>query len=471
MKAIVSCQFFCEKTELDTIGAFENVMEGWDFIMFTDRPDKISVFGTPWTIKYAKPFAPFCGTLSAKHLKWCVHEYLPEVKTVLWIDAFYHVHDVQYFNSLCENFYALKHLDRNDIRDELEAVKICKKSPFSDVHKAKEYIDSLKLSCEPTGLFWTGCVFRKITPEIINLSKNMFELCKISFRDQIWAPLVFKNYLNNFLENKLIQSGDTQNTHKYSDPLYGFKGMVTVILTNHLRPQALIDHVLPNVLSNPSVAKIFILHGIKDSSEKFGINIDQDMFIKEEYNRVIHVGHFRENEIMKTKRRFDFVQKFAHLIDTDYVWFQDDDVTVSAQTFLNCLQTIQHNKKHFFVASHGRKLASDGTYSVQDETGEVDIVLTKALIARKNDVINAFDRIQKIFSNTVFDFLTTLDDDISLCLAASKGMLGCHYAVQNSEVTEVVPHDSAVATSGRKNHMAYRTAVSLVCSIVFKDLA
>ena len=175
MKAIVTCQMFCEKQKLDTILPFADQMPGWTWILFSDKPFNVNCTGTPWTVRHAKPFDPECGTVSAKHIKWCTRDYLPECEEVIWIDAFYSLYDSRYFDSLTERFCTFKHPDRNDVREELRILRACKRAPDADIRAAKQYVATLNLP-KTTGLFWTVCVYRKFDAEIEALGKKVFEL-------------------------------------------------------------------------------------------------------------------------------------------------------------------------------------------------------------------------------------------------------------------------------------------------------
>ncbi|QKF94181.1 nucleotide-diphospho-sugar transferase [Fadolivirus algeromassiliense] len=223
-KVVYSCLFVNGPKKRDQ-PSINNKLEGWDYIMFTNIPDKL--INTGWT-PIQKPLVNNHPIYSAKHYKWCGHKYLSEYDIAIYVDAYMTPnHNVDWNNyankvevyGISNGIIMMKHPNRACIYSECNEIHKCRKDTKANMEKV---INFLKLEGMPTnyGLTAAGLFIRHLKNNELNkFCEELFDLMlKFSYRDQSLLSYMFwknKQQLNCQLTDKFYIRSGKMGDHSY----------------------------------------------------------------------------------------------------------------------------------------------------------------------------------------------------------------------------------------------------------------
>lgn len=160
-------------------------------VLFTDRPDRYQKRG--WEIH--SPVGSFTQPRKeARRYKTLSHSWLPDATHTLWVDGnvtlLVDPVEIAKHTDGGVSLWTARHPTRNCVFDEARTCAAMKKdSPMTLVRQITAYEDFG--FPRAAGLFETGLLLRKHSPEIALLNEEWFrEIDKGSIRDQISLPFV-----------------------------------------------------------------------------------------------------------------------------------------------------------------------------------------------------------------------------------------------------------------------------------------
>jgi hypothetical protein len=159
---------------------------------------------------------------------------------------------------------------------------------------------------------------------------------------------------------------------------------ISAVLMNHARPHLLLhhSHVLHTLALNLWVSQILILHSNPITAFT---NLELSEIIPEPYiQKIQHVDAVQRNIEMGLAIRFYYC---ANQCTNSWVLHLDDDTELDHSAVHHLVQAMQQNP-HRIVGAYGRqyrfwKAPFRYGYDTKDVTGNVEVVLTKALILEK----------------------------------------------------------------------------------------
>jgi hypothetical protein len=168
---------------------------------------------------------------------------------------------------------------------------------------------------------------------------------------------------------------------------------------NHARPHLLLhhSHLLSTLALHPWVSQILILHS--NPATAF-TNLELSETISEPYiQKIQHVDAVQQNIEMGLAIRFYYC---ANLCTNPWVLHLDDDTELDDSAIRQLVQAMQQNP-HRIVGTYGRqyrfwKAPFRYGYDTKDVAGNVEVVLTKALILEK-DICEQFLKYKSIVEN------------------------------------------------------------------------
>ena len=223
-----------------------------------------------------------------------------------------------------------------------------------------------------------------------------------------------------------------------------------VMILNYMRPQNLINHIIPSLLKETIVSRIFIVHGNPDTL--FDVTELADGEIKQ-CGKIWHIGNFKKNTELRCFRRWDLIHTLRKdgVLHEDYILVQDDDIMFHYNEINKLSKALDENKGVLISGSHGRNIV-DNKYLLNYISRKCDIVIGKSIFGRINDICTAVEEIRN--SSVPKDFIM-YEDDITMCYFILKDKQlknKQHYSVPLKHTD--FPSKDAVST--RKNHMERR---------------
>jgi hypothetical protein len=223
-----------------------------------------------------------------------------------------------------------------------------------------------------------------------------------------------------------------------------------VMILNYMRSQNLTDHIIPALLKESIVSRIFIVHGNPDTV--FGVTGLIDGEIRQ-CDKIWHIGNFKKNTELRCFRRWDLIHTLRKegVLHENYIFVQDDDIMFHYNEINKLSKALDENKGVLISASHGRNIV-DNKYILNYIARKCDIVIGKSIFGRVDDICRAVEEIRN--SSVPKDFIM-YEDDITICYFILKDKQiknKQHYSVPLKHTD--LPSKGAV--SGRKNHMERR---------------
>ena len=197
-KVVYSCLFSDNKRRLDEpLIKNDDRLEGWDYIIFTNVPNKVIDSG--W-VPINKELINNHAVYTAKHYKWVAHKYLEDYDIAIYVDAYMSPSKMDwnaYINKLnaddIDNGIILKkHMHRGCIYRECHAIAHCRKDTKINMDKVINFLKDEKMP-ENYGLSEGGLFIRHLKNGPINiLLEELFELMlKFTYRDQALLSYIF----------------------------------------------------------------------------------------------------------------------------------------------------------------------------------------------------------------------------------------------------------------------------------------
>lgn len=223
-----------------------------------------------------------------------------------------------------------------------------------------------------------------------------------------------------------------------------------VMILNYMRPQNLIDHIIPSFLKEANVSRIFIVHGNPD--KVFDVTKLADGEIKQ-CGKIWHIGNFKKNTELRCFRRWDLIHTLQKdgVLHEDYILVQDDDVMFHYNEINKLSIALDQNKGVLISGSQGRNIV-DNKYIINKISGKCDIVIGKSIFGRINDICTAVEKIRN--SSVPKDFFI-YEDDITMCyfILKDKNLKNKqHYSI----LLKCTEFPSKDGVSDRKIHMQMR---------------
>jgi len=132
----------------------------------------------------------------------------------------------------------------------------------------------------------------------------------------------------------------------------------------------------------------------------------------------------------------------APLMQSDTIWFQDDDVVLTPDQFEKIYRAFRQDPSRIY-GCRGRNI-ENGRYQVQTVYGECDIVIGQTMLFKRNLLTNFFSALFRISTDLI-------EDDIVFSLSCGRR----HFAVDVEPLREVGWDDEA-ALWRRPDHFARR---------------
>ncbi|ARF11461.1 hypothetical protein Klosneuvirus_1_318 [Klosneuvirus KNV1] len=198
-KVVYSCLFSDGKRKIDEpYIKEEDKLVGWDYIMFTNIPDKI--INTGWT-PISKPIVHNSAVYSAKCYKWLAHQHIVNYDIAIYVDAYLSpkkdINWQDYIDKLNSNvanngIILLKHPVRNCIYKECEIIYKYRKDKIENMQKVINFLKNEGMP-EAYGLYECGLFIRHLKNKDFNrLCEELFVLMlRYTYRDQALLSYVF----------------------------------------------------------------------------------------------------------------------------------------------------------------------------------------------------------------------------------------------------------------------------------------
>ena len=223
-----------------------------------------------------------------------------------------------------------------------------------------------------------------------------------------------------------------------------------VMILNYMRAENITNHILPELLKEAMVSRIFIVHGNPETV--FGVTNLLDGEIRQ-VDRVWHIGNYAKNEELRCFRRWDIIQQLRKdgILTEDVIFVQDDDIVFHPNE-INKLNKAMKDKKGVLISgSHGRNI-TENKYILNYISRNCDIVIGKSIFGRVDDICRA---VEEIYTSDIPRDLIKFEDDITLCYFILKDKQlknKQHYSVPLKHTD--LPSKNALCTRG--NHMERR---------------
>lgn len=222
-----------------------------------------------------------------------------------------------------------------------------------------------------------------------------------------------------------------------------------VIILNYMRPKNLIDHIIPSLLKETIVSRIFIAHGNPDNV--FGVTELADGEIKQN-EKIWHVGNFNKNTELRCFRRWDLIHtlKKNGVLHEDYILVQDDDILFHYNEINKLSKALKENKG-ILIGGFGRNII-DKNYIYKNITGKCDIVIGRSIFGRISDICTA---VEEIRNRNVPKDLYIYEDDITMCyfILKDKKLKNKQHYKLDLKFTNFSSNDGVW---NRKNHLEMR---------------
>lgn len=179
----------------------ENKLDGYDYVIFTNIPDKIANSG--WTPIY-KDLINDHAIYTSKYYKWCSHKYLLDYDICIFVDAYmmpkptinwspYELKlNDENINDAC---VIMKHPQRICIYKECDAIVACKKDTRANMDRVVAYLKENNMPAN-YGLTENGLFMRHLKNEKFNVFCEEFYnlMSQYSYRDQSFLSYMFWKY-------------------------------------------------------------------------------------------------------------------------------------------------------------------------------------------------------------------------------------------------------------------------------------
>lgn len=198
-KVVYSCLFWNGKRKLDEpFIQPEDKLEGYDYMMFTNVPDKLT--NTGW-MPINKPLINDHPIYTAKYYKWNAHQYLTDYNIGIYVDAYLSPNNnIQWndyisqlkINGLYDGIILMKHPFRQCIYVECDAIHQCRKDTKVNMDKVINFLQSENMP-KDYGLCQAGLFIRNFKNNDVNqMCEELFMLMlKNTYRDQALISYVF----------------------------------------------------------------------------------------------------------------------------------------------------------------------------------------------------------------------------------------------------------------------------------------
>lgn len=226
-KVVYSCLFSDGKRKVDDPYIKEcDKLEGWDYIMFTNIPDK--VINTGWKPIF-KPIINNSAVYSAKCYKWLAHQHISDYDIGIYIDAYLAPKKDknwdEYINKLKpdtinDGVILLKHPVRKCIYKECDIIHKYRKDKKENMDKVIKFLKDVGMP-EEYGLCEGGLFIRHLKNKSFNrICEELFVLMlRFTYRDQALLTYVFwKNQvtINPLLTRDFYFMSGKMGDHDYT---------------------------------------------------------------------------------------------------------------------------------------------------------------------------------------------------------------------------------------------------------------
>jgi len=223
-----------------------------------------------------------------------------------------------------------------------------------------------------------------------------------------------------------------------------------VMVLNYMRPENLINFIIPALLKEPIISKIIIVHGNKDTV--FGVSELLDDEIKQVEN-IWHVGNYAKNTELHCFRRWDLVYTLRKkgLLNEDCILIQDDDIMFHLNEINKLYVKYNENTSVLISGSFGRNIINN-IYDCNTVSGNCDIVIGQSIFGSIDTICRAVEEIKnKNIPNDIIQY----EDDITMCYFTLKDK-----QIKNKQHLSVplkfTGLSSNDAVSSRSNHLEMR---------------
>ena len=161
-----------------------------------------------------------------------------------------------------------------------------------------------------------------------------------------------------------------------------------------MRPDNIINHIIPSLLKEQNVSKIIIAHGKRDTV--FGVDNLEDGEIKE-VNNILYIGNYSENDSFRCFRRWNLIHKLKNLgiLTEECILIQDDDYYFKQGEIEKLIISYQEKNGILISGFEGRNLLKN-IYNYNGYSGKSDIVIGRCIFGNTEVICNAVEEIIKL---------------------------------------------------------------------------